>query len=143
MVVTRRRAMLVVALSLIASAPAAAQGLTANGPHANEAFCKTMVAQFVNMQTYMKSNFGRETDSKAQAKYFGEQKAFNALLVKTAPASLKADMTLIDRNLKTSFEAMQHAEKGHMAAAMAPMRTREHLTAAQHANAYCGLKVTK
>jgi hypothetical protein len=44
MVSTRRGAMLVVALSSIASAPAAAQGLTANGPHANEAFCKTLIA---------------------------------------------------------------------------------------------------
>ena len=142
MAVTRRVAILFVVLAFAPVGSLSAQ-LTANGVHANEPFCKTMVAQFVNMQTYMRSNFGRETDAKAQTKYFSEQKAFNALLLKQAPPSLSADMALIDRDLKTSFEAMAHADRGHMAAAMAPMRTAQHLNAAQHANAYCGLKVKK
>ena len=117
-----RLSVLFLALAFAGAKPLPSQVLNATGPHANEAFCKTMITQFVNMQTDMKSSFGREPDVKAQAKYFADQKALNGLLVKTAPPSLSADMKLIDRNVKTAYDAMLHADRGHMMAAMAPMR---------------------
>ena len=116
-------------------------GATATGVHSNEAFCKTMIRQFDLMGTYIKSP-GLGTDKTRRAKYFADQKMLNATLVKTAPASLKRDVVLLARNANASYDAQLVGDRASMRAAVAPLRTPEHLAAAKRANDYCGVKLT-
>ena len=130
----------------VAGAPmqaASAQAkLNVSGVHANEPFCKTMIKQFDLMTTYTRSGIGL-TDPATKKKYFADQKALNATLVKTAPASLTSDIALLARDANFSYDAQQGTDRKAMMAAIAPLRRPEHLAAAKRANAYCGFSLTK
>lgn len=119
------------------------RGVTMTGPHANEAFCKTMMKQYEVSQAYMASSIGKAPDMKRRDKFFADQRAINATLLKTAPLSLRSDIDLINRDANASFDAQAHADARHMLAAMAPLRSPAHLAAAKRANAYCGTVATK
>ncbi len=116
-------------------------GATATGVHANEAVCKTMIKQFDLTGSYMKS-LGLGTEKTTRSKYFADQKILNAMLLKTAPASLKGDVALFTRNANASYDAQLSGDRASMRAAVAPMLTPEHRAAAKRANDYCGVKLT-
>lgn len=113
------------------------------GPHANEAFCKTMMTQYDVSMAYMRSTIGKVPDLKSRQKFFSDQRAINVILLRQAPASLKSDITMINNDANTSFDAQLRAGPRQMLAAMAPLRSPAHLAAAKRANAYCGVVATK
>lgn len=119
----------------------AQSGATVSGVHANEVFCKTLVKQGDLAASYMASNPGLRSDKSKQAKYFADQKALNAVLVKTAPSSLTADVALFTKNANASYDAQLTADRASMRAAISPMRSPANLTAARHATEYCGVRV--
>ncbi|MEP6509679.1 MAG: hypothetical protein ABJC63_15740 [Gemmatimonadales bacterium] len=140
---TLRRASIVAALVLLPVQAASAQSkLNVSGIHAGEPFCKTMIKQFDLMTAYTRSASGI-TDPATKKKYFADQKALNATLVKTAPLSLSSDVALLARDANFSYDVQQGTDRKAMMAAIAPLRRPEHLAAAKRANAYCGLSVTK
>ena len=136
--------MLVVALVLAPLQSAIGQGgARMTGPHANEPFCKTMMTQYDVSMAYMKSSIGKAPDLNAKKKFFADQRAINATLLKTSPMSLRSDVALINKDANESFDAQLKADPRHMLAAMAPMRTPAHLAAAKRAGAYCGVTQVK
>lgn len=138
------RVMLIAVLAVVPLQSISAQGgAKMSGPHANEPFCKTMMAQYDVSMAYMRSSIGRGPDQKAKEKFFSDQRALNATLLRQAPLSLKSDVALINKDSETSFDAQLHADPRHMMAAMAVLRTPAHLAAAKHAGAYCGVVATK
>jgi hypothetical protein len=135
-----KRFLLVAAVLLIPAVRASAQGnVKMTGIHANEPFCKTTMKQYEVSMAYMRSSIGHAPDPKAREKFFNDQRAINAILLTQAPASLKSDITLINKDANASFDAQLHADQRHMLAAMAPLRSPEHLAAAKRVNAYCGV----
>lgn len=138
------RAMLVAALVFAPLQSVAAQGgARLTGPHANEPFCKTMMTQYDVSMAYMRSSIGKAPDQKAKEKFFSDQRALNATLLRQAPMSLKSDIALINKDANDSFDAQLHAGPRQMMAAMAPLRSPAHLAAAKRANAYCGVVPAK
>jgi hypothetical protein len=135
--------MLIAALTLVPLHSIHAQGAKLTGPHANEPFCKTMMTQYDVSMTYMRSSIGKGPDQKAREKFFADQRAINATLLKQAPMSLRSDIALINKDADASFDAQLHAGPRQMMAAMAPLRSPAHLAAAKRANAYCGVTPTK
>lgn len=114
-------------------------GARMTGPHANEAFCKTMMTQYDVSTAYMRSSIGKAPDPKARTKFFADQRALNATLLRQAPLSLRGDIALINKDANDSFDAQLSADPRHMLAAMAPLRSPAHLAAAKRAGAYCGV----
>ena len=144
MTVPSYRGLLIVAFAFIPLQSATAQGgAKLTGPHANEPFCKTMMTQYDVSMAYMRSSIGKGPDQKAKEKFFADQRAINATLLRQSPASLKSDIGLINNDANTSFDAQLHAGPRQMMAAMAPLRSAAHLAAAKRANAYCGVVATK
>ncbi len=136
------RALFIAAFAFVPCQSLLAQGgATVTGVHSKEAFCKTMIQQFDLMGTYIKSP-GLSTDKTRRSKYFADQRMLNATLVRTAPASLKRDVVLLTRNANASYDAQLVGDRASMRAAVAPLRTPEHLAAAKRANDYCGVKLT-
>ena len=143
MLITPCRALFISAFAFLPLQSVSAQGkLSMSGVHANEPFCKTMIKQFEVMTTYTKSGLGL-TDMATRKKYFADQRVLNATLVKTAPASLAADVALLSRDANGSYDAQLNGDRKSMMAAIAPMRRPEHLAAAKRANVYCGVTLTK
>src|SRR6478672_11536679 len=101
-----RRALLVAALAVVPLQSVSAQaGARMAGPHANEAFCKTMMTQYTVSMAYMSSSIGKAPDPKARAKFFADQRALNATLLRQAPLMLKSDIALINKDANDSFDA--------------------------------------
>src|SRR6478609_8060688 len=93
------RGLLVAALFVVPLQSISAQGgARMTGPHANEAFCKTMMTQYDLSTTYMRSSIGRAPDPKTRTKFFADQRALNATLLRQAPMSLKGDIALINKD---------------------------------------------
>jgi hypothetical protein len=117
-------------------APGATSAATPTGGHANEEFCKTLVAQFAALAKFDPSDV-----SKRQA-YFAEQKEFNAKLLKTAPASLQSDTQLQVRNANAAYDAQIAGNVAAIKSTSAVLRTPENFAASAHMRDYCGIKVT-
>ena len=132
-------AILVEARSTAATPPAAEQSAMVTGVHANEDFCKTMIKQMELLGQSMKL---APSDMTMRAKYFADQKALNAALVKTAPASLASDVALQTSNANASLDAQLTRDPARIKATVAPLRSPEHLAASRHMNDYCGVKLT-
>lgn len=144
MSVTLKRAVLLAAILLAPIQRTAAQAnVTMTGIHANEPFCKSMMTQYAVSMAYMRSSIGKAPDPKARTKFFADQRAINATLLRQAPASLKSDIALINKDANASFDAQLTADPRHMLAAMAPLRSPAHLAAAKRAGAYCGVVQVK
>lgn len=143
MLITPRHALIVAALAFLPFLGVSAQGgLNVSGIHSREPLCQTMIKQFDLMTAYTRSGVGL-LDPATKKKYFADQKALNATLVKQAPLSLSSDIALLARDANFSYDAQQGTDRKAMMAAIAPLRRPEHLAAAKRANAYCGLSVTK
>ena len=121
-----------------ATASGAQTGAVATGAHANEAFCKTIIKQAEMFGQFMKASLG---DVATRTKYFSDQKALNAALSTTAPASLAGDVALQTKNANASFDAQLSGDREKMKATMQPMRSPEHLAASKRMAEYCGVKV--
>jgi hypothetical protein len=121
-----------------AIASGAQTGAVATGAHANEAFCKTIIRQAEMFGQFMKMNLG---DVTTRTKYFSDQKELNATLSKTAPVSLAGDVALQTKNANASFDAQLSGDRAKMKAAVAPMRSPEHLAASKRMAEYCGVKI--
>lgn len=138
-----RCALIVSALVTLPVQAASAQGkLNVSGLHANEPFCRTMIKQYEVLTTYTKSGLGL-SDPSTKKKYFADQKALNATLVKTAPLSLKRDVMMLESDANRGYEAQLGTDRKAMMAALAPLRTPEHRAAAKRASDYCGASVKK
>lgn len=125
-----------------AAATSAAQGgAVVTGVHANEEFCKTMIRQFDLFGQFVKLD-PISPDMTKRAKYFADQKALNATLVKTAPASLASDVALVTKNANVSTDAQLARDPARIKATVAPLRSPEHFAAAKRMNDYCGAKLT-
>jgi hypothetical protein len=141
---TYQRAFFVAAFVLAPCLPLVAQG-GATGVHANEAFCTTMMKQADLAAAYMKSNPGLAPDETKQATYFGNQKALNATLVKTAPASLNSDIVNFTRVSNAYLDAQLAGRKGDreaMRSAAKGMASPEHIAQSKRMGEYCGVKAT-
>jgi hypothetical protein len=139
-----KRVLVAAAVLSIPAVQASAQGkVKMTGIHANEPFCKTTMRQYDVSMAYMAASIGHAPDPKAREKFFNDQRAINAMLLTQAPPSLKSDIALINRDANASFDAQLHADPRHMLAAMAPLRSPEHLAAAKRVNAYCGVVPVK
>ncbi len=101
-----------------------------------------MIKQYEVMTTYTKSGLGL-IDPATKKKYFADQKALNATLVKTAPISLKSDVLMLERDSNLGYDAQLGTDRKVRMAALAPLRRPEHLAAAKRASDYCGVSVTK
>jgi hypothetical protein len=110
----------------------------ATGAHANEPFCKAIIKQAELFGQFMKAN---PSDVTTRAKYFSDQKALNATLLKTAPAPLAADVALQTRNANASIEAQLTRDPAKMKATVGPLRSPEHLAASRRMTEYCAVKV--
>lgn len=113
-------------------------GAVATGAHANEPFCKAIIKQAELLGLFMKAN---PADVTTRTKYFSDQKALNATLSKTAPASLEGDVALQTRNANASFDAQLARDPARMKATVGPLRSPEHLAASRKMTEYCGVKV--
>ena len=126
-------------VGLFAAAAAAGQaGVTATGAHANEPFCKAIVKQTEMFGHFIKTDLANPA---ARTKYFSDQKALNATLSKTAPASLLSDVALQTRNANASFDAQLSGDRAKVKATTGPLRSPEHLAASKRMREYCGVKV--
>jgi hypothetical protein len=137
----------VVSIAILAAAdrtaatpPAAEQSAVVTGAHANEDFCKTMIKQMELLGLYAKLD-PSTPDMTMRAKYFADQKALNAALLRTAPASLAGDVAVQTRNANASLDAQLTRDPARIKAAVVPLRSPEHLTASRHMNDYCGVKL--
>jgi hypothetical protein len=124
----------------VATAAGAQAGAVATGPHTNEPFCKTIVKQAEMLGQFLKADL---SDVTARNKYFSDQKALNATLSKTAPASLVSDVALQTRNANASFDAQLAGDRAKVKATLGPLRSPEHLAASRHMTEYCGVKAAK
>ena len=140
------RALLIATFAFMPCAPLLAQGgATVSGVHANEAFCKTMVKQVELGAAYMKANTGLLPDQPKQAAYFADQKALNATLVKTAPASLTSDAVNFTKVANAYYDvqlAGRGADREFMKTARRDMSSPEHIAQSKRMNDYCGAKVS-
>jgi hypothetical protein len=128
-------------LALFAAATAGGQaGAMATGAHANEPFCKAIIKQTEMFNQFIK---GGLADAAGRTKYFSDQKALNATLSKTAPASLAAEVALQTRNANASFDAQLAGDRAKIKASTVPLRSPEHLAASRRMTEYCGVKVSK
>jgi hypothetical protein len=135
------RALLVAILAGVPCHSLVAQGgATATGIHSKDAFCTTMIQQFDLMSAYTKSP-ALGADRTRRAKYFADQKALNATLLRTAPASIKSDVTLLTKDANDSYDAQLGADRAKVMAAIVRLRSPAHLAAAKRANDYCGIKL--
>jgi hypothetical protein len=140
-----RRALVVAAFAFVPCLPLVAQGgATVTGVHANEAFCQTMIKQVDLGAAYVKSDPGLIPDRTKQAKYFADQKALNATLVKTAPASLAGEIARFTTAANAYYDVQLAGRAGDreaMRSAARGMRSPEHLAASKHMSEYCGAKM--
>ena len=137
------RALLVATFAFMPCVPLLAQGgATVTGSHANEEFCKAMLKQADLSAAYMKANPGPVRDTTRQANYFGEQKALNATLVKTAPASLSSDIVNFTRTSNAFFDVMggRVGDSEAKMVATRAMSSPEHIAASKRMSDYCGFK---
>jgi hypothetical protein len=125
-------------LAMSAAAAAGQTGAMATGPHATEAFCKTIIKQAELFGQFTTSDL---SDATKRAKYFSDQKELNATLSKTAPASLASDVALQTRNANAGIEAQITRDPARLKAASGPLRSPEHLAASRRMTEYCGVKV--
>jgi hypothetical protein len=121
-----------------ATASGAQTGAVATGPHANEAFCKAIIKQAELFGQFMKADL---SDGTTRTKYFSDQKALNATLSKTAPASLADDVALQTKNTNASIDAQLARDPARMKTTVGPLRSPEHLAASKRMTEYCGVKV--
>ena len=119
-------------------ASGATPAVTMSGPHANEEFCKTMIRQVELSGEYMK-NQPLVPDTTKRAKYFNDQKELNATLVKSAPASLTSDATRFAKDANDMYDAELAGARAKDNAAVAGLRSPEHLAASKRMSAYCGV----
>ncbi|MEO7369047.1 MAG: hypothetical protein ABIZ36_13910, partial [Gemmatimonadaceae bacterium] len=107
MMITPSRALIAAALVFLPLQVASAQGgLSVTGIHSREPVCQTMIKQFDLMKSFMKSGVGLADPAKKK-KYFADQKALNATLVRQSPPSLSSDMALLARDANLSYDAQQ------------------------------------
>ncbi|MEP6831997.1 MAG: hypothetical protein ABJB74_01330 [Gemmatimonas sp.] len=140
-----RRALFAAAFVFLPCTALFAQGgATVSGAHASDEFCKTMLKQFDLSVAYNKANAGQMPGNAQQAKYIADQKALNAALVKTAPASLTSDITAFMK-VADAFYDVQLAGRGGdpavMKAANQSMRSPEHMAQSKRMFDYCGVKM--
>ena len=125
---------------LAGTTSAAATGVTMTGVHANEAFCQTMARQVDLFGQYFKLN-PLGSDTAKRAKYFADQKALNATLVKTAPASLAGEVARSIRESNAGIDAQASGNATSIKATAAVLRSPEHLAASRRMTDYCGVKI--
>jgi hypothetical protein len=118
-----------------------AQSATVSGPHANEAFCKTLIEQ-VELFAKVAKLDPFNPDMAKRAQYFKDAKVLNATLVKTAPASLSGDVAFQAKNANAMLDAQLAKNVKEIRASAAVLRSPESLAAARHINDYCGAKLT-
>ena len=123
---------------LWATASGAQTGAVATGAHANDPFCKAIIKQAELFGQFMKMD---PSDVTARTKYFSDQKALNATLSKTAPASLAGDVALQTKNANAGIDAQLARDPARMKATVGPLRSPEHLAASRRMTEYCGIKV--
>jgi hypothetical protein len=131
-------------LAVSAATPGAQSGFTVTGVHANELFCKTMITQGELMVGFTKLD-PVNPDAAKRAKYFADQKALNATLVKMAPTSLASDVALQTKNSNAMIDAQQAGKAGDAArirAATVDLSSPQHRAANKHMTDYCGVKVS-
>jgi hypothetical protein len=130
-------AVLANAAGIAATSSGAQGGAVATGVHANEAFCKTMITQADQGAEYMKNQL-LTPDTTKRTKYFADQKALNATLVKTAPASLASDIARFTKESDDFMNAQQAGDRDRARnrAAGAAMSSPEHVAD------YCGVKMS-
>ena len=126
----------------IAATSSGPQGAAvATGVHANEEVCKIMIRQADQFAAYAK-NQPLIPDTTKRAKYFADQKALNAALVKAAPASLASDVARLTKESDEFMDAQLAGDRARDKASVAALTSPEHIAAAKRANDYCGVKVS-
>jgi hypothetical protein len=131
----------VLAISVATTACQSGGSALVSGAHANEPFCKTMVAQADLIAQWVADTKldppGKPNMTRA-AKYYADAKVLNATLVKAAPASLETDVALQTRTANADMDARMSGDQARIDASIQETGSPEFLAALKHMGEYCG-----
>ena len=115
---------------------------TVTGGHSNDAFCKIILVEQIELFGQMARLDPISPDMTKRAKYFSDSKVLNAKLVKTAPAGLASDVTLQTKNSDAMLDAQLANDNARISATAHVLSGPANLAATKHISDYCGMALS-